>query len=533
MKGSSLLAGAGLGAVAGLALGAGWAAREIGGQGYLALGWVRLSLLAVVDAAGAGVLLGATAGAALVLVGWLVPLAPVRGWTARQARRGRAGAIALAVTLALTAAGEVGVAVDRAVARPAGPSVLVVVIDSLRVDHVGSYGHSEDTTPHLDALAAAGSRYTTAYSTAPWTTPSVASMFTGRHPTALGIVDRATALAPGLPTLAERMRQAGYRTGAVVSHCLLAADLGFDQGFERFDEVVGEVDGTTSPEATDRALRFLRRHGDEPFLLFVHYFDPHYDYVEHPEHVFGTGYEGPLHSGQRIFDQRELAPTLTATDREYLVGLYDSEIRHNDMQLGRLLDALEDEGRLDETLVVVTSDHGEAFLERGDPWIGHSRTVFDELIHVPLVVRWPGQTRAEVIDTPVSLVSLHPTVARESGLADSPQLPPAIPTWREPGPVEPLLFAETHKEGYRAAVVRWPWKLIADESSGEEHLYALDRDPGEELDLASARPDIRAQLATQLQSWRRRSSADGIDPESVRPRLDAGQEERLRALGYL
>ena len=358
-------------------------------------------------------------------------------------------------------------------------------------------------------------------------------MFTGRHPTSLGIVDRATALDPGLPTLAERMRQAGYRTGAVVSHCLLAEDLGFAQGFEHFDEVLGEVDGTTSPGVTDAALEFLARRGDEPFFLFVHYFDPHYDYVEHPEHVFVSGYEGPLHSGQRIFEQRELAPTLGDRDRAYLVGLYDSEIRNNDGQLGRLLDGLADAGRADDTLVVVTADHGEAFLERGDPWIGHSVTLRDELIHVPLVVRWPGEGAAQVDDTPISLLSLHATVAREVGLDDSPRQPPSTPPRSEPRPAAPHLFAETHKGGYRSTVIRWPWKLIADEATGQERLFDLRDDPGELLDRARERPELTAGLAARLESWRERSSAGAIDPDAVRPVLDADQEKRLRALGYL
>jgi arylsulfatase A-like enzyme len=531
----AILTAAGWAGLAALVVSAVMAARNAVAQGFPRLGWFRLPILEAADGLAAQLVgVALAAGLLALLMGLLPGRIGGAGQSAQLAlaRRWRGGLAAL-VAWALVLLGLHGwIRADRATHRPSGPSAVVIVIDSLRADHVGCYGYPRSTTPHLDGFATTATRFTAAHSTAPWTTPSVASMFTGRSPSELGIDDRAVALDPRAPTLAERMRQAGYRTGGVVSHLLLSADLGFDQGFEWYDEsAIGAVDATTSPAATDRALAFLDRHGDEPFLLFVHYFDPHYDYVAHPEFVFVDGYDGSLRSGQRIFALRELAPSLGPADREYLLGLYDSEIRHNDEQLGRLLAGLQERGLFDDTLVVVTSDHGEAFLERRDPWIGHSRTLFQELIRVPLVVKWPGQAVPAVVDTPVGLARLHATVAAEAGLEPSPQLPPPSPTWREPGAA--ALFAETGKGGRQEALIRYPWKLIHQRETARAALYDLANDPGERTDVSAEQPAVAAAMGELLDSWGERVAHGGLDRGIVEPRLSPAQIERLRDLGYL
>lgn len=509
--------------------------RDAVSQGFPRLGWFRLPVLEAVDGLAVQVVGGAVAAGLLaVVIGRLPGRIAEPGRAAQLALAGWAwGGLVALVVCALTLGGLHGwILVDRARHAPPGPSAVVIVIDSLRADHVGCYGYPRPTTPHMDAFAGKATRFTSAHSTAPWTAPSVASMFTGRSPSELGFDDRAVALDPRAPTLAERMRQEGYRTGGVVSHLLLSADLGFDQGFEWYDEgAIGGVDATTSPVATDRALAFLDRHGDEPFLLFVHYFDPHYDYVLHSEFAFVEGYEGQVRSGQRIFELRELAATLDPADREYLIGLYDSEIRHNDEQLGLLLAGLRERELFEDTLVVVTADHGEAFAERGDPWIGHSRTLFQELIRVPLVVKWPGQRAAAVVDTPVGLARLHATVAAEVGLEPSLQLPPPTPTWRQPGAV--ALFAETGKGGRQEALIRYPWKLIKHRETARTALFDLGQDPTERTDVSAQQPAVAAAMGELLDSWGQRVAHGGDDRGEIEPRLSPDQIERLRALGYL
>jgi arylsulfatase A-like enzyme len=238
-----------------------------------------------------------------------------------------------------------------------------------------------------------------------------------------------------------------------------------------------------------------------------------------------------VRSGQRIFDLRELAASLDPADLEYLIGLYDSEIRHNDEQLGLLLDGLRERELFDDALVVVTADHGEAFAERGDPWIGHSRTLFQELIRVPLVVKWPGQGEAAVVDTPVGLARLHATVAGEVGLEPSPQLPPSSPSWREPGAV--ALFAETGKGGRLDALIRYPWKLIASREAATAALFDLGQDPAELTDVSAENPAVAAAMGEVLESWSRRVGEVGADVRQIEPRLSPEQIERLRDLGYL
>jgi arylsulfatase len=429
----------------------------------------------------------------------------------------------------------------RAVPTAEPPNLLLVVVDTLRADRLGSYGAQRNTSPALDRLAESSVRFARAYSTAPWTKPAVASIFTGLAPSAHRANRVKTSLPDAATTLAELLQQEGYRTAGVVSHQVLSAENGFAQGFERYfdDEALGHRHVSTDG-VTTRALELLSElsANSEPFFLFVHYFDPHYDYIRHPEFGFAAPRAGRLDGTQSLVSLRKL-PDLGADELSLLRDLYDEEIRFTDAGIGRLLDRLSESGAGGRTIVVATADHGEAFLEHG--WLGHTRSLYDVLLRVPLLVRVPGGTPG-VVEAPVSTLSVFPTLVELLGLpvnriiAHGSSLVPHLRGAQDP--VATLVFAEVDflpifdpaKRAAKKAVIGPRFKLIRDEKSGAIELYDLEVDPGEQNDLAAEQPARVEKLKGELEAWGRATLVDALPEQNREPTLE--ELERLRALGY-
>lgn len=421
--------------------------------------------------------------------------------------------------------------------RAPRPSVVLIVVDTLRKDHLSCYGHERATTPHLDRLAAEGVRFDLAYSQAPWTTPSIGSLLTSHYPPSIGIRTERSVLSEELLLLPEVLRDAGWRTGAVVSHTFCSSEWNFDQGFESFDEsnVLGHA-AVTSGAVTARALEFVDAQGDAPFFLWAHYFDPHFAYVEHSEFAFGGAgdYAGPVQSGMLFSELFQMRADLSAADLHELRRLYDSEIAHTDRAIGALLDGLRERSLFDEALIVFTADHGEEFFDHGA--LGHARQMYQELVNVPLIVKLPlslrgAQTPASVL-RPVPLLDVFPTVLDVAGV----EVPPGIEgrsLLRTDGTLEPELrpfFAETARRGGVRAVIRGPWKLIEKAREGTFELYALDSSSRDGEDLATARPELAAELEALLSEWWAAELAAA--PTDQEREFGAAELERLRSLGY-
>jgi len=429
------------------------------------------------------------------------------------------------------------------------PNVVLVVVDTLGAQHIGCYG-GEASTPQMDALAARGVRFERAYAAAPWTMPSIASIFTGRMPSRHGVRDLVAILGEEESTLAELLQQRGYATHAVISHRLIGPQRGFAQGFGGYDgNPIGGPDGISSQEVTDRSIEFLKERAEnsQPFLLFAHYFDPHYAYHHHPAFAqIHPAYEGPVESGMDIWNLREMRSTLCERDIEHLLGLYREEIAHTDHHLGRLWSALEANGLTENTLVVLTADHGEELMEHG--WIGHTRTLHEELLRVPLIIAWPETIKPAVLATPVSLIDVLPTVAQLVGLArdaawDGLSLAPtlrgnaALPSNRPVlaevsfGPRKPpeeMRDPKTRaKAAHQTALILNDLKLIHDEFGQSYRLFDLGADPGElhELDGHASEEVLR----NGLLRWEASRSAK----EGASVSMDADELEELRQLGYV
>lgn len=493
--------------------------------------WRTLSGAARLETTWAALLVVAAVGLRALVSRWRprTPTLPARArrGLARLGAPGPALAAGLA-TLALTA----GVALDRHLAPPAGPNLVLIVVDTLRADHLGVYGYSRDVSPHIDALAADGVVFRNAQSPAPWTTPSLASVLSGRHPTRLGFVDRPLRLPPDLVLLTELLRARNYRTHAIVSNLFASSAVGFEQGFDGFDEdnAQGHLH-VSSASVTAKALAFLDGHARQPFFLFLHYFDPHYAYRLHPPDDY-PDYAGRLHDGMPIVELRAQAPQLGEGDARYLRALYDSEIRFTDRHLGAVFERLRELGLYEDALIVFLADHGEEFLERGDHWIGHTRTLYEEQLRVPLILKLPGGRGAGTrVDARVSLVDVAPTVLALLGLAfpggyalDGVALDPERAASR-------LVVAETRRWANLRAVYEDAWKLIRDLDSGRVELYRLDQDPGERVNLAASHPEPRQRLEQALQAWGDAMGNGGapVDEGAFTPE----EIEQLRSLGYV
>jgi arylsulfatase A-like enzyme len=405
------------------------------------------------------------------------------------------------------------------------PNVLLIVVDTLRADHLGAYGYARPTSPNLDRFADTAVRYERAWSQAPWTTPSVAALLTSRQPLSFGITDVDSTLPEGATLLSERLAAAGYRTGAVVSHRFVSRRWGFAQGFESFDDTnARDHDAITSPQITAQALRFLDEHRDERFFLWLHYFDPHFAYREHADFAFDRAgaYDGPVQPGVRFGDLLRRQATLGPADARELERLYDSEIAFTDEHIGRVLAHLAETGLDANTLVVFTADHGEEFLEHGR--LGHTKTLYDEVLRVPLLVRTPGVAPG-VVDAPVALVDVAPTILDALGLPpDAEAAGRVLPRPSERVDPERVVLASSERRQRKITAVSEGFKLIR---TGEQvEYYDLTRDPGERSPLADrdVGPFARLDAAT-------RELAVANTPGAA-VELSEDERERLRLLGY-
>jgi arylsulfatase A-like enzyme len=436
------------------------------------------------------------------------------------------------------------------VARPR--NVVLISLDTLRPDHLSCYGHARETSPAIDALAARGVRFADASSAAPWTLPSHATMFTGLYPSHHGVKDYSHRLPAERVTLAEILREHGFQTFAVINTWNIA-DPRFEifQGFAPADvhyvrETVPGAGGdqivkNTGAEVAKKARERLEgRDRTRPFFLLAHFYDAHTDFTPTPENRarFVSTYPGKLDgTTSQLLALRSQGVRLGEADLRFLRELYDAEIRGLDELLAGFLGFLREEGLERDTLVVLTSDHGEEFQEHGG--LLHGRTQYEELLRVPLVFAGPGIPRGRVVDQPVSLVDLLPTILGRLGIAPPPDLDglDLAPAWSGGRLAERLLFGEADHNnvvgGQQVIDVRrmarlGREKLHLERDTGRVQLFDLAGDPGERRDLSATSPQRVALLRAALARF-----LDGaVAGEESGTELDEEDLRLLRELGY-
>jgi arylsulfatase A-like enzyme len=463
----------------------------------------------------------------------------------------RAAALGLGVAMAGCGGGdESGVSETELPATfdPVNRSnVVLIVVDTLRKDRLGCYGHSRSTSPNIDALARRGVRYERAFAHAPWTTPSIGALLTSQYPSVLQIVEEPNKLKQRFVLLSEVLQEAGYQTGAAISHSFLDTTYQFNQGFDMFDqsnimELHPDEEQVSSPGVASAAVKFIEENASRPFFLFAHFFDPHYHYLRHAQFDFAkeVGYSGSL---DPMTSYEKMAPLLrsghTQEELEFLRALYDGEIAFTDQYVGEILNKLEELEIDDRTMIIFTADHGEEFMERG--YFGHAMQLFNEAVNVPLIVKYPADSEGAALQGTVSqlnvgLVDLYPTVLDTLGVSiDHPIMGRNVldDDYAERND-ESLIFIENSRFMTRRAVVQGDLKLVYDLQADRYSLFDFAADPLEKTDLIDVRTEDAAPLRAALVEWMEQmiefELLDG-GPEAVE--LSPQQIKILKGIGYL
>ncbi len=397
---------------------------------------------------------------------------------------------------ALTACVSLAVACGGAVPAPPLRGTIVYLVDTLRADHLSCYGYERETSPHLDAFARDALVFERCLSQSTWTKPSTASVLTGLYPAQHGANKETASMPAEVVTLAERLSETGVSTAAFYANSWLNEKHGLGQGFTTYEWVSSAVERRTR-EVVDRALAFLDGLGDERFFLYLHVVDPHAPYDPPPPYDarFDSGYTGPVDGHYGLGEHRGRLQDLDPDGLQRLVDLYDGEIAYTDSEFGRFLEQLDARGRLEDTLVVFTSDHGEEFREHGG-W-RHNARLFDEVVRVPLVVRAPPVLTApgpRRVDALALQIDVAPTVLAAFGLPLPDELPgrDLLALARDASDAPFFGLTEVDSGGtYRKGVVGAGKKYVrAWAPTQEEFLYDLERDPGETRDLLVADPAL-------------------------------------------
>jgi arylsulfatase A-like enzyme len=404
-------------------------------------------------------------------------------------------------------------------AAPSEPNLLFITIDCLRADHLGSHGYTRDVSPQLDRLATQGIRFANAFAGAPMTLPSIPQIFTSR-------------LFPSRdhPTLVGPLNGGGLSTAAIVNNAWIP--LWFSQGGHAeppgtFDRMIsGELDALA---ITDAAVAWLEEHPRQRFALYLHYLDAHTPYRPPADLIARYAdptYDGPI--GDTFSDNAGADEgRYDEADRARIIALYDASIRMIDDQIGRVVDSLRQSDRLEKTLIVVSADHGEEFWDHGRFF--HGQSLYDELLHIPLIVRLPeGERAGTVIERPVSALDIAPSILEWLGLPrpegfSGGSLQKAIEAPEAEG--NPILATATQAQfPTRYAIRTRERKLIESLDTGDRQVFDLSDDPGERRALEAKDAESRA-LADRLDDAREVLEESGyqiriVGPEGARVVLE-------------
>ncbi|MBD3236186.1 MAG: sulfatase-like hydrolase/transferase [Candidatus Eisenbacteria bacterium] len=448
-------------------------------------------------------------------------------------------------------------------------SVIVLLVDTLRRDHLSYFGHPRPTSPRIDALLRESCVFRNAYTPSTWTIPSVASLFTGFYPTSHGVTSALDGIPEEAPTLAEHFRSYGYRTAAFVGNPILTGRNGFAQGFGHYfppDPPWWSYHNRTAIERiatqlrrpgtqglawklVEEALEWVRRDPEAPLFLYVHFMEPHSPYAPPPrdrEAVAPATPPGPvepprLHDHLSEIENPEChdweclddPPQLPASELLGMVANYDGEIHSLDAGIGKLLRGIEELGLLDRSHLVFCTDHGEEFFDhRG--WY-HGNSIYEEMTGCPLAYRPPGGLAGgRTIGRPVGLLDIVPTLCERLGI----ETPPL-----HQGRIIPELFGRAPLAQPTPVLSEWPrhlfslrlgpWKLIRRGSaeSPEWRLFQIEQDPREARDLAAQFPDTLAYLRGYLEGLLAEYRQCSLG--SVSRTTDPELLQRLRSLGYI
>jgi arylsulfatase A-like enzyme len=429
-------------------------------------------------------------------------------------------------------------------ASPARPNVIMITMDTVRSDHLGCYGYERPTSPNIDAFTGNATKYTHALAAAPWTAPTHASLFTALFPFEHGTRTYAEPdrnVVPPLDesymTLAEAFAAEGYRTGAFVANAgWLNVKMKMNQGFDTY-----HAHNAYADRVNDKTFAWLAERGERPFFLFINYIDAHRPYNATRPAPFldepaGTDERGCV---KALYDA--VMPGVGDVPGDLvqcMIDQYDTGVWNLDLEVGRLIKELKELKLFANTMIVLTSDHGEFFGEHH--LVEHSKDVYEPVIRIPLVIKNPGQQRGAVVDDLVTSTDVAGLVLARCGDMTA--------TYGDvfhdlPGNHEVIVenyYSRRHDrlnprwghrfERVRTAIYDWPYKYIRS-SDGNNELYRLDEDAAESNNLIASQPDVARRLAERLETFQNHRKAYQGDVRD--PGLDEEQLKQLKALGYV
>ena len=421
------------------------------------------------------------------------------------------------------------------------PDVIVVSIDTLRADHLSSYGYSRPTSPFIDSLAAQGVRFARARSASPWTLPAHTTLLTGQLPLTHRVVDDTLSLSDQVPYLPALFQEAGYETGGFVSTLYVSKMFGFQRGFDRFEDfgIDSEKENLhgdlKASDVIDEALEWWEdRPEGAPVFLFLHFYDAHYAY-DPPEPYASMFDRAPQKGDAKYKNYFHFAKKpLGDAQMAHQIAQYDESIRYIDDQLARLQAASAAAGR--SVRWVVTADHGEEFGERGS-W-GHAHTLYAEQLHIPLIISGPGVAAGQVVEDWVGNHDIAPTVAAWAGMAgrlsaDGIDLSPAMAG--APLPARPFLAETTRFKTNRLSLLEGDLRLEWDIKADRIELFNTTADPAERTDLAAARSEdaqrmVRRAVDLLGEDWQA-ERAGTVKPAGAYILADGQRRSRLKVTG--
>lgn len=436
--------------------------------------------------------------------------------------------------------------------------VIMIVIDTMRSDVLSCYGNPKLITPNIDILREDGVLFSRAFSASPWTLPATSSIMTGLSP----IVHRAIAINSKVndefKTLAELLSDDGYLTGAIGSNPVLGDWANLDQGFDHYDfypkatEALvpglfrllfpkNKIINPSTQELTDLALQWIDENSKDDFFLWLHYFDPHGPYEPPMEFLPNTRPAERI--GNSFGDHKTVRAGYFNTsleERQWIKTLYESELKYVDQNIGRFIEFLKKRKLYENSLIIITSDHGEEFWEHGQ--VSHGHNLYDELIKIPLIVKMPAHSSKETVDAPVSTESIVPTVMDICQIDYNPihfstkSLYPLLTSGNNVFQVEPIYSTGLRYYEDRESIIFDGFKYIRTLMTDQIELYDLTSDPGEKNSIAFSSPEV-VEKAKTIISEHKEASRQLLDYYQVttgkKGELDQERIRQLKSLGYI
>lgn len=415
------------------------------------------------------------------------------------------------------------------------PNILLVSLDALRADHLSCYGYDRQTSPFLDELAADGTRFSQAFVNTHGTPPShttmLSSLYQETHRVGYGggtPEGRNDVIPEQVEMVQQILQRNGWRTVAVTGGGYMSEIFGFGRGFGSFSGKASSIE-----QGTDLMIKELEEEQNRPIFAFLHTYQIHspYDPPNHYRDLWDTGESDIDGSNESLVPiQNRAHEVLEKKDFDHLEALYDGEIRFTDTTLRSFFSDLERIGFMDDALVIITSDHGEEFGDHGG--LLHRVSLYEELLHIPVILYGNGIARGRVDPTLISLIDIAPTILSAAGLPTTPNMEGrnllgdlSSPRWQDQ-----RVFAQYTSLRYAIRTPRF--KLIQNPNKDRIQLFDLRHDPGENRNIRRRHEDLAASLLAELEEWKR-TLPEPINLEATQANLPPETLEELRALGYV